>query len=412
MAEGPDHRQHQLRSRRRHRQRRGSQLEVAGIGMVEKLTGKDDLILALNSGSSSLKFGIFYRGAAEEEPLLTGSAEGIGHSNGSLHIRSSDGKPLILREGILESQSDALSALGAAVQEHIHNTPLAVGHRIVHGGPELSTHQLITPQVLDQLRSATHFAPLHIPQALTLIASAQSIFPSAAHYACFDDTFHRTIPEVASHLPLPQRYFDAGIRRYGFHGLSYESLVHHFGTKLPERAIFAHLGNGASLCAVRNGVSVDTTMGLTPTGGIPMGTRCGDLDPGVFLYLLRTENLDADHLEDMLNHQSGLFALSSGESDVKALEKSMRSNDSHAALALNVFALSVRKIIGAYVALLGGVDLLVFTGGIGQHSDHIRSLAADGLEFLGLRTGKIQIVPTEEELQIARHCRRMMLKAR
>ena len=189
--------------------------------MVEKLTGKDDLILALNSGSSSLKFGIFYRGAAEEEPLLTGSAEGIGHSNGSLHIRSSDGKPLILREGILESQSDALSALGAAVQEHIHNTPLAVGHRIVHGGPELSTHQLITPQVLDQLRSATHFAPLHIPQALRLIASAQSIFPSAAHYACFDDAFHRTIPEVASHLPLPQRYFDAGIRRYGFHGLSY-----------------------------------------------------------------------------------------------------------------------------------------------------------------------------------------------
>jgi acetate kinase len=170
--------------------------------MVEKLTGKDDLILALNSGSSSLKFGIFYRGAAEEEPLLMGSAEGIGHSNGSLHIRFSDGKPLILREGILESQSDALSALGAALQDHIHNTPLAVGHRIVHGGPEFRTHQLITPQVLDQLRIATHFAPMHIPQALTLIASAQSIFPSAAHYACFDNAFHRTIPEVASHLPL------------------------------------------------------------------------------------------------------------------------------------------------------------------------------------------------------------------
>ncbi|HEV7510224.1 MAG TPA: propionate/acetate kinase, partial [Candidatus Acidoferrum sp.] len=239
---------------------------------------------------------------------------------------------------------------------------------------------------------------------------AQSIFPESMHFACFDDAFHRTIPEVASHLPLPQRYYDAGIRRYGFHGLSYESLVHHFGDQLPERAIFAHLGNGSSLCALRDGVSIDTTMGLTPTGGIPMGTRCGDLDPGVFLYVLRTEKLDAGQLENMLNYQSGLFALSSGESDVKTLEKSMRSNDPHAALALNVFALSVRKVIGAYAALLGGVDLLVFTGGIGQHSDHIRSLAVDGLEFLGLAADKIQIVPTEEETQIARHCRAMMSK--
>ena len=382
---------------------------MAGVGMGEELAGKDDLILALNSGSSSLKFGIYYRGATGEEPLLTGSAEGIGHGNGSLHIRSSDGRPLILREGILESQSDALSALGAAVQEHIHTAPVAVGHRVVHGGPKLRTHQLVTPQVLDQLRSATHFAPLHIPQALTLIASAQSIFPSAAHYACFDDAFHQTIPEVASHLPLPQRYFDAGIRRYGFHGLSYESLVHHFGMRLPERAIFAHLGNGASLCAVRNGVSVDTTMGLTPTGGIPMGTRSGDLDPGVFLYLLRNQKFSADELEDLLNHQSGLFALSSGESDVKALEERARSNDPQAALALNIFAVSVRKVIGAYIALLGGVDLLVFTGGIGEHSDRIRSAATNGLEFLGLTAEKIQVVPAQEEQQIARRCRMMIM---
>ncbi len=385
---------------------------MAGIGIVEGLTRKEDLILVLNSGSSSLKFGIYYHGATDEEPLLTGGADCIGRSNDALTIRASDGKPLLQRGSILESQSDALTALAAAIQEHIHTVPVAVGHRVVHGGPKLRTHQLITPQVLDQLHSATHFAPLHIPLALTLIASAQSIFPSAAHYACFDDAFHSTIPEVASHLPLPQRFFEAGIRRYGFHGLSYESLVHHFGAELPERAIFAHLGNGASLCALRNGVSVDTTMGLTPTGGIPMGTRSGDLDPGVFLYLLRNEKLSADELEDLLNHQSGIFALSSGESDVKALEGRIRSNDPHAALALNVFGVSVRKVIGAFVALLGGVDLLVFTGGIGEHSDHIRSLAADGLEFLGLTADKIQIVPTEEELQIARHCRRMMLKAR
>ena len=383
-------------------------MEMAGAGMKEELVGKDNLILALNSGSSSLKFGIYCRGATDEEPLLTGSAEGIGHNNGSLHIRSSDGRALIRREDLFESQRDALSAFGSAVQEHIHTAPMAVGHRIVHGGPKLRTHQLITPQVLDQLRAAMHFAPLHIPMALTLIASAQSIFPSAAHFACFDDAFHRTMPEVASHLPLPQRYFDAGIRRYGFHGLSYESLVHHFGTKLPERAIFAHLGNGASLCAVRNGVSVDTTMGLTPTGGIPMGTRSGDLDPGVFLYLLRNEKFSADELEDLLNHQSGLFALSSGESDVKVLEERARSNDPHAALALNSFAVSVRKVIGAYIALLGGVELLVFTGGIGEHSDRIRSTATNGLEVLGLTTEKIRVVPTQEEQQIARRCRTMI----
>jgi len=381
---------------------------MAGLGMVEKLPLKDDLIFVLNSGSSSLKFGMYYRGARDEEARLTGSADGIGHSNGTLHIHSSEGKPLVQREGILESQSNALATVAGAIREHIHAAPVAVGHRVVHGGPNLLTHQPITPQVLDELRSASHFAPLHIPQALSLIASAQSLFPSATQFACFDDVFHRTMPEVASHLPLPQRYFDVGVRRYGFHGLSYESLVHHFGAQLPERAIFAHLGNGASLCALRNGVSIDTTMGLAPTGGIPMGTRSGDLDPGVFIYLLRTEQLGPDEIEDLINHQSGLFALSSGESDVKSLEHRASSNDPRAKLALNVFATSVRKVIGAYIALLGGVDLLVFTGGIGEHSDYVRSAVTIGLEFLGLTADKIKIVSAEEEQQIARHCRRMI----
>jgi acetate kinase len=381
---------------------------VAGVSMDEERSRKDELILALNSGSSSLKFGMYYRGAIDEEPLLTGAAEGIGHKNGKLHIRSSDGKMLLARETIQESQRMALAALVDAVKEHIPATPVAVGHRIVHGGPKLVTHQRITPRVLDELRSATHFAPLHIPQSLALIASAQSIFPSATHFACFDDAFHVTLPELASHLPLPQRYFEAGIRRYGFHGLSYESLVHHFGKKLPERAIFAHLGNGASLCALRNGTSIDTTMGLTPTGGIPMGTRSGDLDPGAFLYLLRNEKFSADELEDLLNHKSGLFALSLGESDMRVLEERARSDDPHSALALNIFAISVRKVIGAYIALLGGVDLLVFTGGIGEHSERIRSAATKGLEFLGLTAGKIRVVATQEEQQIARCCRKMM----
>lgn len=385
--------------------------------MAKDSEKKDGPILVLNSGSSSLKFGVYRSvstkgGAADEEPLLTGSAQGIGRDSGSLHISSADGKPLLQRDCIHESQSDALNALAAELRRHTDDTPVAVGHRVVHGGPKLRQHQLITPQVLQQLRDAVHFAPLHIPQALKLIATAQSIFSSAAHFACFDDAFHQTIPEVAAHFPIPQSYFDAGIRRYGFHGISYESLVHHFGAKLPERAIFAHLGNGSSLCALRNGKSIDTTMGLTPTGGIPMATRSGDLDPGVLIYLLRKEKLSPDQLEDLLNHQCGLFALSSGDDDVKALEERARRNDSKAGLALDIFALAIRKSIGAYLALLGGADLLVFTGGIGEHSERIRSAATQGLDRLGLTPEKIQVVPTEEEKQIARHCREMMSEER
>lgn len=385
---------------------------MAGLGMMEESPVEDRPILAINSGSSSLKFGVYQRGVLDEEPILTGTAKGIGRKDGTLQIYSSDGQSLVQREGVYESQRDALVALAAVLQGQLHSVPAAIGHRIVHGGPNLRVHQLITPPVLEQLRSATHFAPLHIPQALSLIASAQSIFPSAEQFACFDNTFHWTMPETASHLALPQSYFDAGIRRYGFHGLSYESLVHYFGAKLPERAIFAHLGNGASLCALRNGRSIDTTMGLTPTGGIPMGTRSGDLDPGIVLYLLRNKKLGADELERLLNDESGLFALSGGESDVKNLELRARSNDSRAALALDVLAVSVRKMIGAYIALLGGLELLVFTGGIGEHSEYIRSAATAGLGAMGVIEDKIKVVQTQEERQIARHCRRMMTSSR
>jgi acetate kinase len=369
---------------------------------------KAGLILVLNSGSSSLKFGVYSSGPDGEVVELSGSADGIGRSDGSLQIQASDGKTLVQRQSVVESQSEALAAVAATIAGHLPESPAAVGHRVVHGGPHLRQHQLITPYVIDQLQAAARLAPLHVPQALALIQSAQRIFASAAHYACFDDAFHQTMPEVASHLPVPQRYFDAGVRRYGFHGLSYEALVHHFGAQLPDRAIFAHLGNGASLCALRNGASIDTTMGLTPTGGIPMGTRSGDLDPGILLYLMRHEQLDADGIEDLLNRQSGLFALSSGESDVKVLEQKAGTGDSKAALAIDAFAVSVRKAIGSYVALLGGVDLLVFTGGIGEHSVYVRSAATQGLEVLGLTADKIRIVPAREELQIARHCRKMM----
>ncbi len=377
--------------------------------MRQESAGKGDLILVLNSGSSSLKFGVYEKRGNDEKALLTGSAEGIGRDNGSLQIRSADGKVVLQQKGVHESQRDALRTLAGAMQGHVRSAPVAVGHRIVHGGPNLCEHQRITPEMLKELRAATHFAPLHIPLALSVIASAQATFPSAAHFACFDDAFHRTMPETAARFPLPKSYFEAGIRRYGFHGLSYESLVNHFGAQMPQRAIFAHLGNGSSLCALREGRSIDTTMGLTPTGGIPMGTRSGDLDPGVLLYLMRHEKLSADQLEDLLNHHSGLFGLSSGESDVKALEQRARANDPDAILALEVFAISVRKTIGAYVALLGGVDVLVFTGGIGEHSERIRSAASTGLANMGLTADKILAVATKEEQQMARHCRRLLI---
>ncbi len=366
------------------------------------------LVLVLNSGSSSLKFAVFRTGEQDMELVLSGTAERIGRQDGSLHIRSADGKQLVKRESTLESQPEALKTLADVIRDHLSSTPVAVGHRIVHGGPNLRNHQTITAQVLEQLRSAVHFAPLHIPQALPLIEAAKTIFPAAHQLACFDDAFHRTLPETSSRFPLPKRYFDAGIRRYGFHGLSYESLVHHFGTQLPSRAIFAHLGNGSSLCALRDGVSVDTTMGLTPTGGIPMATRSGDLDPGVLLYLVRAEKLKTEELETLLNHQSGLLALSAGESDVKALEQRARANDKLATFALETFAVAVRKAIGGYMALLGGIDLLVFTGGIGEHSEYVRSVSIRGLDNLGLSADKIQVVPAQEEQQMARHCRTLI----
>lgn len=380
--------------------------------MTGAQTGEDGLILAVNSGSSSLKFGLYQQDASgKEQAVLSGAADGVGRANGSLKIKDVSGKPLVQRDGALKTQGEALRAIDEEIRTHLHTSPAAVGHRVVHGGPKLIAHQRITPLVLEQLRAAVHFAPLHIPEALKLIDEAEKTFTSAAQVVCFDDAFHQTIPEVTAHLALPRKYFDAGVRKYGFHGLSYESLVHHFGDRLPERAIFAHLGNGASLCAVRGGKSVDTTMGMTPTGGIPMGTRTGDLDPGVFLYLMRTEKLDVDTLETLVNHKSGLFALSDGESDVKALLERAKGGDAKARLALDAFSTAVRKVIGAYSALLGGVDLVAFTGGIGEHSEEIRGAATKGLEFMGITPEKIQVVTAEEENTIARHCRRLMAQA-
>jgi acetate kinase len=369
-------------------------------------------ILALNSGSSSLKFGVFRRGAHDEEPILTGSATGIGRPDGKLTLQSATGETILDQDHVLESQEQALAKLAAALQQHLGAEPAAIGHRIVHGGPNLRTHQRITPQLLQQLEATKHLAPLHIPPALDLLAQAQRIFPHSPHIACFDTAFHRTLPEVAQRLPLPRTYFDQGLQRYGFHGLSYESLVHRLDSELPPRAVFAHLGNGSSLVAVRDGRSIDTTMGLTPTGGIPMGTRSGDLDPGALLFLMRTGLTHPDALEALLNHDSGLTALSNGESDMKSLLNRARQNDSTAQLAVDAFVIAVQKTIGAYAALLDGIDLLVFTGGIGEHAAELRTRICSNLAHLGLSLNvpnqHVRVLETEEERQIARHCRSLL----
>ncbi|MDR8396016.1 acetate/propionate family kinase [Paraburkholderia sp. USG1] len=373
---------------------------------------EDQTILVLNSGSSSLKFGLFRRTGDDESLLLEGSAEGIGRSDGSLRIKAPDGRVLVQQEHELESQTDALQKLAQVLAQQHHARPSAVGHRVVHGGPRLRAHQRITAGVRRQLQDAVHFAPLHIPPALALIDEAETIFADAPHFACFDTAFHATLPPRAAQLALPRRYVEAGVMRYGFHGLSYESLVTRLGADLPARAVFAHLGNGSSVCALRDGQSVDTSMGLTPTGGVPMGTRSGDLDPGVLLYLMRVEKLDAGALETLLNRESGLAGYADGESDMQALEKRAAAGDTNASLALDAFATAVRKTIGGYAALLGGIDLLVFTGGIGEHSQEIRRRVCDGLAFMGLTegdpAGKVRAIHTEEEKQIARHCRTLL----
>ncbi len=378
------------------------------------MTSIEELVLAVNSGSSSLKFGLYRHPTGECNPelLLAGGASGIGQPNGRLEVKDAAGKKVLDEAYKLNSQGHALKEILGQMDKLGHERPAALGHRVVHGGPHLRAHQLIDNALLEKLVAATQFAPIHIPAAIALIRDTEKLLPDAQQYACFDTAFHSTMPETARHFPLPQRLYDMGIERYGFHGLSYESivtrLVSEFGAAIPQRVVCAHLGSGASLVALRNGKSIDTSMGMTPVGGIPMATRSGDFDPGVVLYLMRTEQLNADQLESLLNRDSGLLALSGGESDMRLLEQSAANGDTKAKLAIAVFAHAVRKMIGAYAAELGGLDLLVFTGGIGEHSSGVRDWICDGLEFLGITSGdpalcpKVQVLVSEEELQIAR----------
>jgi len=361
-----------------------------------------ETILVINTGSSSLKLGLYQPTAGDMQLLFEGLADNIGHESSKLEIKDATGNVLHAETTQLKTQTTALDQATQALKQLTNIAPTAIGHRVVHGGPRLTSHQRITPELIAELENCLHFAPLHIPLALELIAAAECTYPNLPQFACFDTAFHTTIPEAASRFPIPREFFDEGIHRYGFHGLSYESIVHQLGPELPGCIVIAHLGSGASLCAIRDGHSIDTTMGLTPTGGIPMATRSGDLDPGILLYLMRAKNMDADALEKLLNHSSGLAAISGGESDMRKLEAA--ASDPNAQLAIDIFCTAIRKTIAAYATELGGVDLLIFSGGIGEHSARVRNQVSEGLAFLGITPEKIRVIPSQEDIQIARHC--------
>ncbi len=373
-------------------------------------------ILCVNAGSSSLKYSLFAFDGVSPRRVAGGDVNRIGTTGSTAPDYSA-----AIETAFSSFSTNANGSEGG-------ESPSAVGHRIVHGGPRLSAPCVIDEAVLAELVELVPLSPLHLPPAIEAIRATRARLPGVPQVACFDTAFHGSIPEVARRLPLPDRFDHEGIRRYGFHGLSYEYVMSVLGTEAPSRIVIAHLGNGASLVAVKDGRAIDTTMSFTPTGGIPMGTRSGDLDPGVLLYLLRERGYTERTLTELVEHDAGLVAIG-GASDVRTLMSRM-TVDAHARLALDVFAYSIKKTIGAYVAALGGIDLLVFTGGIGEHAAPIRAEACRGLEGLGIELDQtknaagdprpssvhsrcvVRVVRTDEELVIARHTRDVLLSLR
>jgi acetate kinase len=348
-------------------------------------------ILVINSGSSSIKFSIF-EGAqnptTSPRVLFTGEITGMGGPHLGYTLRDAAGKELSSAD---PQKADPMKLLQDAVSRPGMPRIDAVGYRVVHPGALLDRHQRITDQVLKDLEQAVVFAPLHDPEAITLIRDMMKRFPQARHYACFDTVFHETMPAEASTYAIPAGYRRQGVRRYGFHGLSCEAVVDDIRAAnglLPHHMVIAHLGSGCSVTALLDGRSIDNTMGLTPTGGVVMGTRPGDLDPGLVLYLLRQAEGDRvsamNSVETVLNHQAGMVALSGQPNDMRATRKAAKEGSADARLALDVFTRSVRKAIGAYAWLMGGLDAVVFTGGIGEHDVQSRAEILRGLEDCGV----------------------------
>lgn len=400
-------------------------------------------ILVINSGSSSIKFSIFEvltppdGGAPTVTPrsLFEGALTDIGEAESTLTIQAVGGvgaKKSAAKKVGIRGVEQAIAEVLEVVSSNGLPAFEAVGYRVVHPGPKLREHVRITPEVLADLEAAAEFAPLHDPEAVRMIRAFMRKFPTLPHYACFDTVFHQTMPAEASTYALPPEYAARGVRRYGFHGLSCESIVRQLkrAGDVPRRMVIAHLGSGCSVTALLDGASVDTTMGLTPTGGVVMGTRPGDLDPGLVLYLLR-EAPPGDRVGDveaLLNHASGMVAVSGMENDVKAIRAASASGDARATLALKVFTRSVAKAMGGFSWLLGGLDAIVFAGGIGEHDPNSRTEIAGGLATLGVNidpalnqaaAGGIQrissqdsptavlVVPAREDQMIAVHVEQM-----
>jgi acetate kinase len=383
----------------------------------------DANILCLNAGSSSLKFSVYKMSAAatDEARVLFGAAEAIGESTGRFWLRGSSDRRLCDAAQPFADYAEAVRAMVAALQEHGQADFTAAGHRIVHGGPYFSDPVIVDAQVRARLQELIAYAPLHLPTQIAIIDQLAERRPNLPQVACFDTAFHWSMPEVAKRFALPRRLFDEGVRRYGFHGLSYEFVAGKLGRELGRRAIIAHLGNGASMVALREGQPIDTSMGLTPTGGFMMSTRSGDLDPGVLIHLQR-RGRTAEQLEAMFDRQSGLAGVSATSSDMKTLLDS-RATDPRAAQAVEMFCYQVRKTIGSFAAALGGLDTLVFTGGIGERSAEVRAEICQGLGFLGVVVDEarnarhadpislsggscvVRVIQTDEDLMIARHTR-------
>jgi acetate kinase len=380
-------------------------------------------ILTINTGSSSLKAGL-YQVAPEEIPTQTATVERIGQAGARLRVDAGDGGSTNQVLALPDHDAAMRALLRWIASDGTDKQVAAIGHRIVHGGRALVEPVVITDAVVAELQRLVPLAPNHLPQALTAIAVAGESFPRIPQVACFDTAFHRTLPRVARLYPLPRRYEAEGVVRYGFHGLSYESVVSQLATVDPGvvsgRLVIAHLGNGASMAAVRAGTSVEATMGFTPTGGLMMGTRTGDLDPGVLLYLQREHGLDPAALGDLINHDSGLLGVSGGTADMRDL-LAREGSDPAAADAVALFCYLAKKAIGGLAAVLGGLDALVFTGGIGEHAAPVRERICADLGFLGIRLDParnqshapvisqdgdptvVRIVPSDEDRMIARH---------
>lgn len=352
-------------------------------------------VLALNSGSSSLKFGLYQVDSTGAGKLFGESVSTVEHPDAIAQVVS------------------VLAASGMP-------PPDAIGHRIVHGGPLLRQHCRIDDAVLGQLQAAAAFAPLHAPAELALIRFAQVQFPGVPQVACFDTQFHVGLPDVARVLPIARELLSDGMQRYGFHGLSLESIVRQLGDALPQRLVIAHLGNGASITAVKAGLSIDTSMGMTPSGGVIMATRSGDLDPGVLVYLLREKKFDATRLEALVDQRSGLLGISGLSGDMRRLHEAAGSSRD-ARLAIEMFCYSVRKQVAAMIAVLGGLDMLVFTGGIGENDAQVRTRICAGLSWIGVSLDEsrnraasnpvsdgasrcqVLVLASQEDEQIARH---------